>query len=226
MVGSLFLPNAVLDLASGIVALLVSYYSFQYNKLAESSLLKFISFGFMLLGIGLLSQSSVLLLFSFNVAQITDRRVLGYAVSVAYVLLQLVAYFVIALEYGRRAYAPKVRVGGTGGVSLMISILVLLQRAPTHLLLGTIVFDVSQLVVIILLAFIVFQGVLIYSGTKSRLSELVLLGFVLILVSHIAILASSLLFSDIEYLAGDIIQFAGFLSLLYFVIQSGRIGTA
>ena len=43
--------DVALDLMSGVVALLVSYYAFRYNKLLAKSTLKFISVGFVMLGV-------------------------------------------------------------------------------------------------------------------------------------------------------------------------------
>jgi hypothetical protein len=228
----LFLPNAYLVLASGIVALLVSYYAFRYTRLIESGVLKFISFGFMLLGIGLISQSSVLILTSFNVAGIVERQIIFFEATLFYLVLQTIAYFAIALGYGRGAYGRQFAKDLKGDKAVVSSLfLPILLFSPFEQLrprffLSNPVFLFHELVSIILLGFIAFQGALIYSSSKNRLSLTVLLGFVLILIAHIGQFASSLLVSQNIFLVGNVIQFIGFLVLLVFLVWSGRIGTA
>ena len=79
-------------------------------------------------------------------------------------------------------------------------------------------------VVLVLLGFIVFQGVLIHLRSKTRFSLLVLFAFVLLLAAHVVLLVSVSALSANLYLVGTLIQFLGFLSLLAFLLRSGRVG--
>ena len=81
-----------------------------------------------------------------------------------------------------------------------------------------------EFVVLLLLIFIIFQGFLVYTKARDRSSLLVLLGFALIFVSHLVVLHAILEVSGLEYAVAAVVQFLGFLSLLAFVIRSGRIG--
>ena len=210
-------PNAVLQLLSGLVALLVSYYAFRYGRVATSSFLRLLSLGFMLLGLGLLAQGSVLTLYLFNVGKIADRLTLTYDATALYLALQMIAYLLIGVGYARRMHsaAPAEPKDVVPPAALAI--------IPA---LGTRLFQFSDLVIVILLALIAFQALLVFSDNRSRFSLFVLSSFLLIMVAHMVELLSSFLSSGVLYLSGGLVQLAGFLVLLYFVIRSGRVGAA
>ncbi|MDG6939240.1 MAG: hypothetical protein JRN39_02435 [Nitrososphaerota archaeon] len=215
MPDQLFIANAVLSLASGLVALLVSYTAFKHNRLVESGILRFVSFGFMLLGMGLLLQGSLITLLALDVGRIADRAALVYVASLIYLVLQLVAYSAFAVGYARGAYGRKA-----------LAFLSVVVVSKSELLLGTYVNAVTQLGSVMLLGFVVFQGILVYTRTRNRVSLLVLMGFALILVAHSLTMLASVLVSGLLYLAAGSVQFAGFLALLLFLIRSGHIGSA
>ena len=83
---------------------------------------------------------------------------------------------------------------------------------------------VSYFVSILLLAFIVFQGLLLRSGGKSRFSAMVLLAFGLILAAHVVLFLSVLVLGQGLFVIGTEVQFFGFLSLLAFVVRSEVVG--
>ena len=76
----------------------------------------------------------------------------------------------------------------------------------------------------VLLAFIMFQGVLLRSEDKRGLSGMVLLAFVLIFAAHFVLLVSVLVLGSGLFLIGTMVQFLGFLSLLVFVVRSEVVG--
>ncbi|MEM3637125.1 MAG: hypothetical protein QXE12_00335 [Conexivisphaerales archaeon] len=224
MVDQLFLINSLLQLASGIVALSVSFTAFRYMKLVENDILRFLSFGFMLLGVGLVFGASLMLLLSFNIGRIAEDLELVYVATVAYLVLQALAYFSFAVGYARGAYG---RVKEEVTSALFYLPTMALPRLPkSYLLLGTHINAALQLLILILLAFVIFQGALIYSRTKGRFSLLVLSGFCLIFIAHLIMLASSLIPSAQVFTAGAVVQFGGFLSLLVFLLNSGRVHAA
>ena len=85
--------NILFELISGVVALLVSYYAFHYNKLIENATLKNISLRFMLLGIGLLAETSVESLVIYNIGDIYTRGFLARRTATIYDFLEIAAYF-------------------------------------------------------------------------------------------------------------------------------------
>jgi hypothetical protein len=82
----------------------------------------------------------------------------------------------------------------------------------------------SYFVTLILLALIVFQGLLLRSGRVGRVSGMVLLAFILIFAAHCVLLVSVLVLGPGLFLIGTAVQFLGFLSLLIFVVRSEVVG--
>jgi len=215
------------DLLSGIIALLVSYYAFQARRWIESSVLNAMSFGFMLLGAALLVEVVTTLSLGITVAQASRLRTFELLENLAYLILQVVALAVIAVGYGRSTYgktnlqaaAPSGVVAYAVTAAAKTAKLAGLALELYYLFLGL------EFVILLVLIFIIFQGFLVYSKNRDDSSLLVLLGFALIFVSHAVVLNSILAISGGEYLVAATVQFLGFLSLLAFVVRSGRVGS-
>jgi hypothetical protein len=214
------------DLLSGIIALLVSYYAFQARRWIESSVLNAISFGFLLLGAALLVEVVTTLSLGITAAAGTRLRTFELLENLAYLILQVVALVVIAFGYARTTYRRDLPVAAPSGVVAFAvkaaakpAKLVGLALTLYYLFLGL------EFVILLVLIFIMFQGLLIYAKNRDNSSLLVLLGFALIFVAHAVVLNSILAISGAQYLVAATVQFLGFLSLLAFVIRSGRIGS-
>jgi len=201
-----------LNLMSALVALLTSYFAYRVNRLVSNSVLRAISIGFMLLGLGLLVDAGTSIVSGRTLVESFSDRVLTLAASLTYLTLQMIAYLVIALGYARAAYGGKTQ-----------------QAVPVVLagsaMVGLYGFSVlSYFISFVLLAFIVFQGLLLRSGEKGRFSGMVLLAFVLIFAAHFILLLSVLVLGPGLFLIGTLVQFLGFLSLLLFVVGSEVVG--
>jgi hypothetical protein len=216
------------DLLSGIIALLVSYYAFQARRWIESSVLNAISFGFLLLGAALLVEVVTTLSLGITAAAGTRLRTFELLENLAYLILQVVALVVIAFGYARTTYgrssslpeaAPSGVVAYAVNAATKPAKLAGLALELYYLFLGL------EFVILLVLIFIMFQGFLIYARNRDNSSLLVLLGFALIFVAHAVVLNSILAISGAEYLVAATVQFLGFLSLLAFVIRSGRVGS-
>lgn len=219
MVHTYFIENSFLNLISGLVALAVSYYAFRYRRVTGSSFLRLLSVGFMLLGVGLLVQGSIYLLAEFNIGRFADREALVYGATGVYLVLQAAAYLLIGT-----GYTIRVQRGSVSGAAGTAAAVLVVKATP--LLFGTLVLDIGELVILVLVSFVVFQGAMAYSELKNRLSLYVLLGFALIALSHLGELLASLLASGDLYLVGGAANLVGFCLLLLFVIRSGRVGSA
>jgi hypothetical protein len=202
----------VLNICSAFVALLISYYAYKSNRLFGNRILGAIDIGFMLLGIGLAVDAGTSLVSGKVLVEFPAERTITLLESFTYLSIQMVAYLVVALSYARAAYGKQ-----------EVTAPVVLAGAAA---LGLYRFSlVSYFVAVLLLAFIVFQGLLLRSGGKNKFSATVLLGFVLIFVAHIILLVSVLVFGPGLFVLGTTLQFFGFLSLLAFVIRSEVVGT-
>lgn len=219
--------DIIFNLMSGVVALLVSYYAFRYTRLLENSVLKFISLGFVMLGVGLLIEAGVFSLIVFNVGKLTNDRIFALGTAALYDILQIGAYFLFAFGYLRSAFAGPKKVETVGALSLIalpIAISPGTQRVRELLHLTRAVYSVSEILSVIFLAVVVFVGLLSYSETRHRFSLFVLASFVLILIAQAFDLWTALSVSVGLEFVGSAVQFAGFLSLLVFLVWSSKIG--
>jgi hypothetical protein len=220
------------DLMSGVVALLVSYFAFRYTKFLENSTLKFICLGFIMLGTGLLIEALVFSLIVFNVGDLTTDRIFALGTAALYDILQIGAYFLFAFGYLRSALAkPATNIESSGAVALSLLVFPIAnspgdERVHQMLHLTRAVFAASEILSVIFLALVVFVGLLSYSETRHRFSLFVLMSFVLILVAQVFELWTALSVSVSLEFVGSAIQFAGFLSLLLFLVWSNKIGPA
>jgi hypothetical protein len=220
--------DVTLDLMSGVVALLVSYYAFRYNKLLANSTLKFISVGFVMLGVGLLIEASVFSLIVFGVGDLTTDRLFALVTAALYELLQIGAFFVFAIGYLRSAFGSRLRavpaalalfafpaITSSGSERL---------REMFHFVRQ--IWVISEILSVIFVAIVVLVGIFGYSETRHRFSLFVMLSFFLILCAQVFDLWTAVSISVRLDVVGSIIQFAGFLSLLVFLIWRGGIGSA
>ena len=200
-----------LNILSALVALLTSYYAYRVHRYVSNSLLWAISIGFMLLGIGLVVDAGTSLVTGKTLVESVPDRLLTILVSFTYLTIQMVAYLVIAAGYAMAAYGSRAK-----------------QAAPAILFgaaVGLYGYSLlSYFVAFVLLAFIVFQGLLLRSGEKRGLSGMVLLAFILIFAAHFILLVSVLVLGPGLFLIGTVVQFLGFLSLLVFVVRSEVVG--
>ena len=197
---------------SAMVALLTSYYAYKVNRLVINPVLSAISVGFMLLGKGLVVDAGTSLVTGRTLVESISSRVLTLFASLTYLTVQMAAYLIMAVGYARAAYGSQVRTAAP--VALAGSAMVGLYGYSV----------VSYFVAFVLLAFIVFQGLLLRSGGKSHASGMVLLAFVLLFAAHFVLLLSVLVLGTGLFLVGTGVQFLGFLSLLGFVLRSEVVG--
>ena len=136
----------LLNILSAVVALLTSYFAYRFNRVVDNSVLRAISVGFMLLGIGLIADASTSLVSGRTLVESFAERVLVLLATYTYLTVQMVAYFVIALGYARAAYGRNVN--ATAPLALAGSVAI-----------GLYTFSLlSYFVALVLLAFVVFQG--------------------------------------------------------------------
>jgi len=215
------------DLFSGVIALLVSYYAFQARRLIENSVLSAISFGFMLLGAALLVEGVTTLSLGLTAADVTRLRTFDLLENLGYLILQVVALAVIAVGYAQATYGRR-NLSATAQSGIVVYAVTTAAKPAKLAGLALLLFYVFlglEFVILLALIFIMFQGFLIYAKNRENSSLLVLLGFALIFVAHLVVLRSILDISGAEYLLAATVQFLGFLSLLAFVIRSGRVGS-
>jgi hypothetical protein len=207
----------LLNTLSGIVAFLTSYYAYRFGRIAESPLLRAITLGFMLLGAGLFLEAATSITLGRTLVDATEFRTLAAIMTFSYLSIQMTAYLVFAIGYGYLAFGKPSR-----GVAVSAAVIVGVKAFALEGLHRYAV--VSYFVALLFLAFIVFQGVLIHSRSRNRFSLWVLTAFSLVLGAHLFLLGAVVVLSSGLFLVGAVVQFTGFVSLLVFLLRSGRIG--
>jgi hypothetical protein len=225
--------DVALDLMSGLVALLVSYYAFRYNKLLENSTLKFISVGFVMLGSGLLIEASTFSLIVFGIGDLTTDRIFALTTAGLYEILQLGAFFVFAFGYLRSAFATRRTTTTTTAAATSIAIFAFpaitstgSARLREMFLFVRQIWAISEIFSVIFVLIVVLVGLLGYSETRHRFSLFIMLSFFLIFCAQVFDLWTALSISIRLDVVGSMIQFAGFLTLLIFLVWRGGIGPA
>ncbi len=205
-----------LNVLSAVVAFLTSYNASRFNKLADNPLLRSIALGFMLLGVGLLAEAATSISLGQTLVDILASKILAVIETFAYLTIQMVGYLVFAVGYAYLAFGRSGKVAAAAVAAIVGPRVVEVAGLYRYAIL-------SYFVVLVLLAFIVFQGVLIHARTSSRFSLFVLLAFVLIFVAHVLLLVSVIALAGVLFLVGNAVQFLGFVSLLVFLLRSGRV---
>lgn len=210
---------ALLNLLSGLVAFLISYYAYKNNKLVGSILLQYISAGFLLLGASLVLQAGTERIAGVTPVEAFRAPGIEFAIFLVYTTFQVVAYGVFAWGYGLSAFVRKQAPAGAVPSLMLANPGKLLSAAVLTVAISI----VSQIAVIVLLLLIVAQGIRIYSHSKSNLALMVLFGFALIFGGHLLMLSGVLATSGTVFLVGTTIEFCGFLGLLFFLVWSSRV---
>ena len=211
----------ILDIVSAFVAYGVSAYSFTLNRYVGKFPLKALGLGFSLLGTGLLLEGTTGLIADAMVGNGLLAKRLVSDSGVLFLSLQLVAYLFFALAYGSEM---------TGRGKVLTEAEIDSSRFwPIGALAATFggLYDVAltaYLVMVALLMFVTFGALLAHGRSRSRSTLLVLLGFGLVLSGHVLMLESVATLTPGTFYAGTLVQFTGFVSLLWFLVRSGRLG--
>lgn len=193
--------DLIFELISGIIALMVTYYATKAYRLTGQKKLSDLSTGFLVLSAGMFGR--VIGTWYFVVRE--PSNLVFEIVTIAYGVSRIMAYilFVIATRPTHREPQDHANAG------------------VTMLLMATFLVDPAlEVVAILVLVVVVLQTILNYLTTRSKFARYVLVGFFLILLSHIMMAqvgdAPSL------YLLSQGAQLLGFLSFLVMLYQAGR----
>ncbi|MFW9805600.1 MAG: hypothetical protein ACFFFK_02575 [Candidatus Thorarchaeota archaeon] len=197
--------DLVFESISGIIALIVTYYATKAYNLTGQKRLSDLSTGFLVLSAGMFGR--VIGTWYFLIRFGTDFDAGGTVitiVTIAYGASRIMAYvlFVIATRPPRRH--PQDVIGGS------------------TMLMATFLVDPSlEVIAIIVLVVVVLQTIVNYMSTRSKFARYVLIGFFLLLLSHI--LMAQVGEVPGFYLLSQGAQLLGFLSLLVLLVQAGRV---
>jgi hypothetical protein len=197
--------DLVFEFISGLIALIVTYYATKAYNLTGQKRLSDLSTGFLVLSAGMFGRiiGTWYFLVHFG-ADFDAGGVVFSIVTIAYGASRIMAYvlFVIAT----RPPGRNPREVAENSMMLMATFLV----------------DPSlEVIAIIVLVIVVLQAIVNYMSTRSRFARYVLVGFFLLLLSHM--MMAQVAANPGFYLLSQAAQLLGFLSFLVLLVKAGRV---
>jgi len=184
--------DLVLETISGIIALIITYYATKAYRLTGQKKLSDLSTGFLVLSAGMFGRVIGTWYFFVQLGEAGSQLIISI-VTIAYGASRIMAYILFVIST-RPSHTPNNQEIQNGtGISL--------------LLMATFLVDV-------------LQSILNYLSTGSKFARYVLVGFILLLLSHIWM--AQVATAPGLYLLSQGAQLLGFLSLLVMLIKAGR----
>ncbi len=197
--------DLLFEVISGVIALIVTIYATRAYNLTGQKKLSYLSTGFLVLSAGMFGRviGTWYFVVQFGLEDPSGSLIFSI-VTIAYGASRIMAYilFVVATRPARQR--GPINNEDMNGLSLLLAATVLVD--PN-----------LEVIAILVLVVVVIQAINNYASTRSELAFFVLLGFFLLLLSHIMITNPSM------YLSSQIAQLAGFVSLLVMLIRAGRV---
>jgi hypothetical protein len=200
--------DLIFEAISAIIALMVTYYATKAYKLTGQKRLSDLSTGFLVLSTGMFGRVIGTWYFFVQFGEEGSNQIISI-VTIAYGASRIMAYILFVIST-RPTLSPGEQEPQNGvGISMA--------------LLATFLVDPNlEIVAILVLIIVVLQAVLNYMATRSKFARYVLIGFFLLLLSHIWMAQVGSVASGGLYLLSQGAQLLGFLSLLVMLIQAGR----
>ena len=200
--------DLIFEIFSGIIALIVTIYATRAYNLTGQKKLSDLSTGFLVLSAGMFGRviGTIYFIIQFGVDG-PSTTVIFSIVTIAYGFSRIMAYLLFVIATRPARHRESLNNGNMTGVSL---------------LLATILVDSNlEVIAIFVLVVVVIQAIINYFSSRSRLAFYVLLGFSLILLSHMMV---AMTFTNPGmYLLSQVSQLLGFLSLLVMLIKAGKV---
>ena len=203
--------DLIFETISGIIALMVTYYATKAYRLTGQKKLSDLSTGFLVLSSGMFGRVIGTWYFFVQYGGEGSNLIISI-VTIAYGVSRIMAYILFVIST-RPSHTPDNQEIQNGtGISL--------------LLMATFLVDPSlEIITIMVLVVVVLQSILNYLSTGSKFARYVLVGFILLLLSHIwmaQVATASVAAAPGLYLLSQGAQLLGFLSLLVMLIKAGR----
>lgn len=198
--------DLIFETISGIIALMVTYYATKAYRLTGQKKLSDLSTGFLVLSAGMFGRVIGTWYFFIQFGGEESRLIISI-VTIAYGVSRIMAYILFVIST-RPSHTPSSKgTQNATGISM--------------LLMATFLVDLSlEIITIMVLVVVVLQTILNYMSTRSKFARYVLIGFILLLLSHIGM--AQVATAPGLYLLSQGAQLLGFLSLLVMLIQAGR----
>ncbi len=192
--------DLLLETIAGIMAWAISHHANKAFRLTGQKKLSDLSTGFLVLSAAMFGRVIGTLYFA---ALGESTNLLGI-LAIAYGSMKIMAYLLFLIST-RPAYGVKET--GNQQIAILLALPILID--PN-----------LDLVAILVLIVVVLQSSINYMNTRSRYALYVLLGFLLLLLSHISSALAQMEFRG--YLVSQILQFLGLASILVMLIRTGK----
>jgi len=197
--------DLIFELISGIIALMVTYYATKAFRLTGQKKLSDLSTGFLVLATGMFGRV-IGTWYYFQLGE-EGTGLIFSIVTIAYGASRIMAYLLFVISTRPTHIRTEQESQNMNGISMM--------------LLATFLVDPNlEIVAILVLVVVVLQAILNYMSTRSKFALYVLIGFFLLLLSHIWM--AGVIANPGLYLLSQGAQLLGFLSLLVMLIKAGR----
>ena len=203
--------DLIFETISGIIALIVTYYATKAYRLTGQKKLSDLSTGFLVLSAGMFGRVIGTWYFFIQFGGEGSHLIISI-VTIAYGVSRIMAYILFFISIRPSHTLDNQEDQNGSGISL--------------LLLATFLVDPSlEIIAIMVLVVVVLQSILNYLSTGSKFARYVLVGFILLLLSHIwmaQVTSAPVATAPGLYLLSQGAQLLGFLSLLVMLIKAGR----
>ena len=197
--------DLLFEVISGIIALMVTYYATKAFRLTGQKKLSDLSTGFLVLSFGMFGR--VIGTWYFFQLGEEGTGLIFSIVTIAYGMSRIMAYILFVISTRPTHTHTEQESQSMNGISMM--------------LLATFLVDPSlEIISILVLIIVVLQAILNYMSTRSKFALYVLIGFFLLLLSHIWM--AGVIANPGLYLLSQGAQLLGFLSLMVMLIKAGR----
>lgn len=194
--------DTIMQIVESIIAFAVAYYALKGFRLVKDRTLFFLHFSFVLLGLGLLTDGVVgMPVLAFR--GLTAVMAVGYLIRIT---AEIIAYALLLFAYLRQT---KSFMADATLLATAAPPIVLYEILPYHPLL--------EIAVFFLIAFVATQAAMNYGVRKERNSLLVLIGFVLLAISHVFFILPPM--NRLFFAIAHVSQLLGFLALLIMLLR-------
>ncbi len=197
--------DLLFEVISGIIALMVTYYATKAYRLTGQKKLSDLSTGFLVLSVGMFGR--VIGTWYFLQLGEEGTGLIFSIVTIAYGASRIMAYILFVISTRPTHTHVEQESQNANGIGMM--------------LLATFLVDPNlEIVAILVLVIVVLQAILNYMSTRSKFALYVLIGFFLLLLSHIWM--AGVIANPGLYLLSQGAQLLAFLSLMVMLIKAGR----
>ena len=208
------LITVIMEFASSFISFIIGYYALKAYRATSARGLFLLYWGFIILGVGTFLRVFTATYINVMIGHQARAQLVSLInlVALIYSITQLVAYslFVVTYVFQSRLTGEKVAVTGT----------VVAAAAAVFPIYRLFFIPWLELVAVTMLAFVVVSTFMNWHLRKSSESALVLLGFGLMLLSHVFFLFLPL--DELLLFVGEVTQLAGFLCLSVMLAKVSR----